>query len=160
MPQLYTHRETREQFHLIRSDITVTGSDIKLVEYAPASEPENKQLMLTEQWRQQMFRPMHRLECPTCAGTAKDPERPVKPCPTCFGSGWVDHSGNPLTSCRDTAIALTEINRQFRQLQQITNRSDVQQLLKNAQDEVIARQEQEWRDGPGRGPEGKRYTGD
>lgn len=160
MPQLYTHRETREQFHLIRSDITVTGSDIKLVEYAPASEPENKQLMLTEQWRQQMFRPMHRLECPNCAGTAKDPERPVKPCPTCFGSGWVNYSGEPLTNCRETAIVLAEIHQQFRQLHQIANRSDVQQLLKNAQDDVMARQEQEWRDGHGRGPEGKRYTGD
>lgn len=138
----------------------MTGSELTLVEYVSVNDPNNKQLMLESQWNKLMYQPHHSLECPTCTGTAKDPKRPVKPCPTCFGSGWIDHSGNPLTSCRDTAIALTEINRQFRQLQEVANRSDVQQLLKDAQDEVIAQQEREWRNGPGRGPEGKRYTGD
>ncbi|WP_051206077.1 hypothetical protein [Oceanospirillum maris] len=160
MSNLYTNKDTREQVYLIRSGIVVTGSDIKLVEYAPASDPANKQLMLADQWQQQMYQPLHKLECPACTGTAKDPARPVKPCPTCFGSGWVNHSGEPLANCRETAIALAEIHRQFRQLRGIVNRSDVQQLLKDAQDDAIARQEREWRNGQGCGPEGKRHTAD
>ena len=164
MTQPFTRIGSRDTFILLRSDIPVDGMpDLFLVEYAPANDPEQVRMMPVTTWNKEMFRPLHPLVCSHCGGSGKDRDRPVKPCGYCFGSGWVNCEGEPLTRDTSTADTLLQVSRLIQELSQQANKLNhprVQALFEEMETEAIARSETQWRNGKGAGPSGQRHTGD
>ncbi|ATH77754.1 hypothetical protein CLM76_09195 [Vreelandella venusta] len=116
------------------------------------------------------WRPLLADDCPVCLGTGHDHIKgnKDKPCGHCYGLGKVRADGeaaNDLWELATVATGIIEHQReQIAQLSAIAENPAVQALLdqkhRQAMNDSIARQEQQWRDGQGAGPGGQRYTGD
>lgn len=122
-----------------------------------------------DDWRQH-WRSVAGDDCPICLGAGHDQIKGnrEKPCGGCYGLGKVREDGETPDDCWQVAdVALGIIRRQQHELEQRRRAMDapevrkaIQQLRERAASDSMARQEQEWRDGRGHGPGGRRYTGD
>ncbi|SES11589.1 hypothetical protein SAMN04487958_107151 [Vreelandella subterranea] len=109
-------------------------------------------------------------DCTVCMGTGTDHIKNNKalPCGGCYGLGKVRDDGEtPADRWELSAVATRIIQRQqdeLLNLRRIAQNPAVQALLdqdrQQAFNDSVRRQEQQWRDGPGHGPGGQRYTGD
>lgn len=126
-------------------------------------------LTTMEDW-QQNWREIDTDDCPVCLGTGTDQIKGNKgnPCGGCFGLGKVRQDGEtPADRWQVADIALGIIRHQQHELERRRQamaspevREAMQAARERGQAETIARQENEWRNSPGHGPGGQRYTGD
>lgn len=122
-----------------------------------------------EAWRQH-WRPIATDDCPVCLGTGTDQIKgnATNPCGGCFGLGKVREDGEaPADRWQLADVALGIIQRQQQELEQrrqAMGMPEVRAAMKAAKDrqaaDATAVNEQQWRDGRGHGPGGRRYTGD
>lgn len=126
-----------------------------------------------DEWRQQ-WRPIARDDCQVCMGTGYDHIKGNKanPCGGCYGLGKVREAGETPANLWELAEVATriitglrsELGVAVRQLKAIHAAPGVNEALEAHLQQAIsdstARQEQEWRDGRGHGPGGRRHTGD
>jgi len=125
-------------------------------------------LTTADDWRNN-WRAIANDDCPICLGSGTDQIKgnTSKPCGACFGLGKVKADGETPTDRWELAdIANGIIRRQQTELQRlrrITAVPEIQQAIGKYRDDAGSdwmQDEQEWRSGPGRGPGGRRYTGD
>lgn len=122
-----------------------------------------------EAWRQH-WRPIATDDCPVCLGTGTDQIKGNKsyPCGGCYGLGKVCSDGETPDAMWPLAeVAMGIIKRQQQELEQRRQamalpevRAALQSVKEKLTADTVARQEQQWRDGRGHGPGGRRYTGD
>ncbi|QTP60894.1 hypothetical protein HNO53_20570 [Billgrantia antri] len=120
-------------------------------------------------WRQH-WRPIAKDDCPVCLGAGHDQIKKAKhqPCGGCFGLGKVKADGEkPADLWQLADVALGIIKRQQHELEQRRQAMALPEVAAALQAEKearitdsVAHQEQQWRDGKGHGPGGRRYVGD
>ncbi|WP_447896006.1 hypothetical protein [Vreelandella sp. GE22] len=116
------------------------------------------------------WRPLESDDCSVCLGTGHDHIKGNKdrPCGHCYGLGKVRADGEAVLDAWELATVATGIIQRQRaaleQLRALEQHPGVQALLDHERQQAVidstARQEQQWRDGQGRGPGGQRHTGD
>lgn len=125
-----------------------------------------------DDWRQH-WRPVAKDDCPVCLGTGTDQIKGNKrlPCGGCFGLGKVCKDGeSPADMWQLATVATDIIQRQLQELEQLrelvsqpemqATMQQVAQRQHEQQQDAIARSEQRWRNGRGKGAGGQRHTGD
>ncbi|MGM0703844.1 MAG: hypothetical protein ACQEUG_15795 [Pseudomonadota bacterium] len=122
-----------------------------------------------DDWRQH-WRPLDTDDCPICLGAGHDQIKgnKTKPCGGCYGLGKVQGDGQTpgdRWQLAEVAIGIitalrNELSLAKRQLEGIHAVPGVNEALEAHLQDAVARQEQEWRDGQGHGPGGRRHTGD
>lgn len=158
------------------------GGRFALVAETPGSGPLDGQMLMTyhdldkdvhsvttaDDWRQH-WRPIAPDDCTVCLGTGHDQIKGNKrqPCGGCYGLGKVKEDGSAPSELWDLAdVARRIIGQQALELIELRNivqLTEVQGFLhkRHAESEKRGLQkEREWREGPGHGPGGKRYSGD
>ncbi|MDW5376794.1 hypothetical protein R6258_07655 [Halomonas sp. HP20-15] len=122
-----------------------------------------------DDWRQH-WRPIATDDCPVCLGTGTDQIKGNKsyPCGGCYGLGKVCSDGETPDDRWELAeVAAGIIKRQQQELEQRRQamalpevRAALQAARERQAADATAANEQQWRDGRGHGPGGRRYTGD
>lgn len=105
-------------------------------------------------------------DCTICLGSGTDQIKGNKrqQCGGCYGLGKVKANGaKPEDEWEVADVARGIIQRQRTELQRLASleaNPEVRALLKRQHDAAVAESEHKWRDGRGRGPGGRRQTGD
>ena len=168
MKASHTHRQHGGRYALV-SESTGTGplEGQTLVVYHDLDR-DVQSVTTLDDW-QQHWRAIDTDDCPVCLGAGTDQIKgnTSKPCGACFGLGKVKADGETPSDRWELAdIANGIIKRQQTELQrlrQLTAVPEIQQAICKYRDTAGGdwmHDEQEWRAGPGRGPGGRRYTGD
>lgn len=169
MKASHTHRQHGGRYALV-SESTGTGplEGQTLVVYHDLDR-DVQSVTTLDDW-QQHWRAIDTDDCPICLGAGTDQIKGNKgsPCGGCFGLGKVRQDGETPGDRWEVAdIALDIIRRQQHELERRRAamaspevREAMQAARERAQVDTIAQQEHEWRNSPGHGPGGQRYTGD
>lgn len=161
---------------------TLGGRYVEVSQHAGTGPLEGQQLVIyhdldrdvqsattADDWRL-YWRPIAQDDCPVCMGAGTDQIKGNKsrPCGGCYGLGKVKKDGETPADMWELAEVAQRIIRRQEQkiggLKIIADHPEVKELMQGKLRKVIedstARQEQEWRDGKGRGPGGRRIVGD
>ena len=169
MKPTHTHRQHGGRYALV-SESTGTGplEGQTLVVYHDLDR-DVQSVTTLDDW-QQHWRAIDTDDCPVCLGAGTDQIKGNKsnPCGGCFGLGKVRQDGEtPADRWEVADIALGLIRRQQQELAQRRQamampevREAIQAARERGQADTMGRQESEWRNSPGHGPGGQRYTGD
>lgn len=172
--------------HPTHTHRTQGGRYVEVSQHAGTGPLEGQQLVIyhdlgrdvmsattADDWRQQ-WRPVATDDCPVCLGTGTDQIKgnQAQPCGGCYGLGKVREDGETpadrwqLAEVAGRIIAglQDELGKTLRQLTHLEAVPGVREAVEahriQRQQDATSRQEQDWRDGRGHGPGGRRYTGD
>lgn len=122
-----------------------------------------------DHWNQH-WRPAEKDDCPVCLGAGTDQIKGNKenPCGGCYGLGKVRKDGEtPADMWELSDVAqriIIALENDVKEMSEHLALPGVMELIKRQRQQMIddstARQEQEWRNGRGHGPGGRRHTGD
>lgn len=165
----HTHRTNGGRFALVSEHHgggALAGQ--QLVIYADLDK-DAQSATTADDWHQH-WRPIAPDDCPVCLGAGTDQIKGNKanPCGGCYGLGKVRPDGEKPTELWELAdVAACIIARRTaerdearRWLADAEVQAFIEQLRQRRIDDATAKNEQEWRAGPGYGHGGQRYTGD
>lgn len=161
---------------------TQGGRYVEVSQHAGAGPLEGQQLVIyhdlgrdvqsattADDWRLH-WRTIAQDDCPVCMGAGTDQIKgnKAKPCGGCYGLGKVRTDGETPADMWELAEVAERIiialENDVKDMTEHLALPGVMDLIKRQRQQMIddstARQEQEWRDGKGRGPGGRRHVGD